>query len=462
MKKIDHSIKSTTVGKVRNDVLAYTVGNDIELDKELLDYDCIGSAAHIRMLASLKLPVPVLTKKDADRLINQLVAIMREARKNDFLITIEDQDVHMAVERVLTEKLGEIGKRIHTARSRNDQIALDLRLYAKDNLLAIFSEIISLLKIINLTAKSEYHTPMVGRTHLQPAMPSSVALWLTSYAESLLDDVVILQAAYKINNASPLGAAAGYGVPFPINREMVANLLGFNGVVHNVIHCINARGKLESIILQGLSQVMLTLSRLAQDLIIFSMPEFGYMTLPSEMCTGSSIMPQKKNPDVLELIRAKASSLLANTMAAAEIVKALPCGYNRDLQEIKGFFISGIKTTYSSLQVMRSLLENIKFNSDKLRAGFTPEVFATDKALELVREGMPFRDAYNYVKTNLKELACKNPYNALKEKKHTGAPAGLDLKFFKEQAQELGKFVAAEKRIFYKAITKLLQIKYPF
>jgi argininosuccinate lyase len=207
---------------------------------------------------------------------------------------------------------------------------------------------------------------------------------------------------------------------------------------------------------------MLTLSRLAQDMIIFSMPEFGYVILPSEMCTGSSIMPQKQNPDVLELIRARASTLLSASVAAVEIVKALPSGYNRDLQEIKGHFITGVNTTYKSLQIMKSLLDNIQFNRKKIIAAFSSQVFAADKALELVAEGMPFRDAYNYVKANLNELNIKNPQEALKIKKHTGAPYKLSLQLFENKAKEIKHFGGSEKKAFYKTITKLLKRHYPF
>ncbi len=300
--------------------------------------------------------------------------------------------------------------------------------------------------------------PIVGRTHMQPAMPGSVGLWASAHAESLLDDVALLASAYTLNNRCPLGSAASYGVPLPINRKLVSDLLGFEQPIHNVLYANNARGKLESIILSALGQVMLTLSRLAQDLVLFTMPEFGYFSLPDAFCTGSSIMPQKKNPDVLELIRAKTSKVLSNASAVADMIRAAPSGYNRDLQEAKAPFMEGFKITRTSLRIMTRLVRGLSVNRRALLAAFTPEVFATDQALELVAEGMPFRDAYHYVKQHLDELKLLNPYRAIARKKHWGGPAGLDFQGMQRKIEKGLKFVADQKRAYGGAVRRLMAI----
>ena len=339
--------------------LEYTAGEDLILDRELVDADCIGSAAHVVMLSQIPVRPRLFTRTDAARVVGELERIRRLARKGQFTITIADQDVHLAVERVLTARLGDLGRRVHTGRSRNDQVAVDLRLYAKERLLAVETELLALASVLTSFAYRWRRAPMVGRTHMQPAMPSTVGLWASAYAEGLLEDLDLLRSAYDLNDRCPLGSAAGYGVPLPIDRRLTAQLLGFAAPCHNVIAAANTRGKLESTILMALSQVMLTLSRLAQDLMIFTMPEFGYFRLPPDLCTGSSIMPQKNNPDILELLRARASGMLADAFGVADMVKGLPSGYNRDLQETKAPFMRGFKVVLASLGVMRPLMSGL-------------------------------------------------------------------------------------------------------
>lgn len=285
---------------------------------------------------------------------------------------------------------------------------------------------------------------MVGRTHMQPAMPSSVGLWASAWAEGLLDDVSLLMAVFELNDQCPLGSAASYGVPVPIDRQLVSDLLGFSKPVHNVLHANHARGKTESAILAALSQAMLTLSRLSQDLVLFSMPEFGYFRLPAEFTTGSSIMPQKRNPDVPELLRAKAAKVLAYSGLVAEILRAAPSGYNRDLQETKAPFMEGCELAISSLRIMQPLMAGLEVDADALRRAFGPEVFATDRALELVAGGMPFRDAYHAVKADLAGLEGRSPDEALAAKRHLGAPMGLDFAALEGRADEALRWAEEE------------------
>ena len=451
----------TMVGTIRADVLAYTAGKDVELDAVLVNADCVGSAAHVTMLADLSLRPRLFSARDRGRVIAELTRIMRRADRGAFTITLRDQDVHLAVERELTRRLGALGRKIHTGRSRNDQVAVDLRLFAREQLLAVIEEALALGAALLSQARRNRAVPMVGRTHLQPAMPSSIGLWASAYTEDLLDDVRLLKCAYDLNDQCPLGSAAGYGVPLRLDRRQVSDLLGFRRPIHNCLHAANSRGKLESVILSALSQVMITLSRLAEDLMIFTMPEFGYFGLPAEMCTGSSIMPQKNNPDVLELVRARAARVMACAQAVMDIVKGLPSGYNRDLQEAKEPFMLGLTMTRASLRIMASLAAGLKVNRAALRRGFTPAVFAADHALSLVARGMPFRDAYHYVKEHLEELEGLDPAKAIALKTHLGATAGLDFAGMARRLAAERAFASAEKRRYFKIISRLLRVPYP-
>jgi len=450
--------RKTTVGVISDDVLAFTAGKDVVLDLALVQADCLGSAAHATMLSRMPVKPALFSKSDLKKVIAALVDIMQQAAAGKFAITLEDQDVHLAVERTLTAKLGDLGKKIHTGRSRNDQVAVDLRLYAREQLLLTMTELMQLAASLIAFGQTHEKVPMVGRTHMQPGMPSSVGLWATAYAEMLLDDAALLMQAYELNDKCPLGSAASYGVPLPIDRQLVSDLLGFSVPCHNVLYANNSRGKMESIILMAMSQTMLTLSRLAQDLMIFTMPEFGYFNLPAAFCTGSSIMPQKKNPDVLELVRAKATRVQADMIVAFDLVKSSPSGYNRDLQEAKEVFMSGIAATRSCLKIMSPMIDGTTVNTERLLAGFTPDVFATDRAIELVVSGMPFRDAYHHVKSNLHELENYDPNAAIAKKIHLGATAGLDFSFYVKRISAGCSFIENEQKEICKSYTKLLGI----
>ena len=446
----------TTVGVIDSEVLDFTAGQDIQLDLTLVKADCLGTAAHVTMLSRMPLKPPIISSANCKKVIVALKQIIDQSQKGAFKITPADQDVHLAVERTLTSKLGDLGKKVHTGRSRNDQVAVDLRLYAKEEILYAIGEAASLIAELIDFAVKHAADPMVGRTHMQPAMPSSVGLWASAHAESLLDDVALLMTAYELNDQCPLGSAAGYGAPLPLDRQLVSDLLGFSRPIHNVLYANNARGKMESVILMAMSQVMLTVSRLAQDLMLFSMPELGYFALPAAFCTGSSIMPQKRNPDVLELVRGKAAKVMASVLCVAELIRGASSGYNRDLQEAKGPFMKGIHMTRASLRIVKRLVSGIEVNRNALLAGFTPDVFATDRALELVAGGMPFRDAYHHVKQHLAEFKQMNPHEAIAKKTHLGATAGLDFPAMSVRVAEALKFVDEEQGAFDKAIFRLM------
>ena len=451
----------TTLGTIHPDALAYTAGRDVELDRDLVDVDCLGTAAHVTMLSRAPMKPPLFTGPQRKQVVAALVEIMRAHRRGSFSIRLSDQDIHLAVERVLTRELGELGKRVHTGRSRNDQVALDLRLFGKTALLDLLETLASLVDTLLASARKYRTVPMVGRTHMQKAMPSSVGLWASAYAEGLLDDCALVLTAYELTDQNPLGSAAGYGVPLPIDRGMVTRLLGMGRTVHNVLHASNSRGKQESIVLQALAQVMVTLSRLSQDLILFSMPEFGYFKLPPDYATGSSIMPQKANPDVLELIRARAATVIGHSSTVLQLLRGSPSGYNRDVQETKEPYITGVATARSSVEILIPMVRGMAVDRGALEKAFTPEVFATDYALEQVAKGKSWRDAYHAVKSGIDSLENADATLAIARKHHEGATAGLDLDALKDRARETRKFAREERRAYHRAISALLGVPYP-
>jgi len=452
----------TTVGSIDDAVLAYTAGDDVVLDRALVEPDCIGTAAHVTMLSRMKIKPPVFTKPQAARVIAELVKVMKDAADGAFRITLKDQDVHLAVERRLTKKLGDLGKKVHTARSRNDQVAVDLRLFVRTELVGACAETAALATALLKCGKRHVAVPMVGRTHMQPAMPSSVGLWAAAHAESLLDDLATLMHTYEMNDQCPLGSAAGYGVSLPIDRQKVSDLLGFSRPCHTVVYASNARGKIEALVLSAMGQVMLSLSRLAQDLMLFTMPEFGYFELPAAFGTGSSIMPQKNNPDVLELVRGRAAIVAGLGASVLNLVAGLPGGYNRDLQEAKKPLMEGLSITRASVRIMQQMVSGLSVNRQRLEEGFTPGVFATDRALDLVGQGVPFRDAYRQVKQQVSELEAADPYEAIARKTHLGATAGIDFDSLLARASEAAAFAKDERKAHNQAVSRVLGVRYPF
>lgn len=453
------NVEKTITGNVDPDVLDYTVGEDPVLDRELVKWDAAGTAAHVTMLSRMKLPKgtpPVVTPAEAVKVRRELAAVVDEFRIGKFEIREADQDVHMAVERRLTETLGDLGKKIHTGRSRNDQVAVDVRLHIKDQLLATEGEVAALASSLLSFGKKHSLLPLVGRTHLQPAMPSSVGVWASGHAEMILDQVTNLEAAYGINDLCPLGSAAGYGVPLPLDRNLTSSLLGFARPLHNVFGASMARGEDEAALLSALAQLMVVLSRLAEDLIIFSMPEFAYFKLPREYCTGSSIMPQKYNPDVLELVRSKAAIVVGLQTAALTQLHAMPGGYNRDLQDSKGLYMKGLSITRTTLRILAKVVDGVSVDEDKLRAGFIPGVFATDAALRQVAAGVPWREAYHDVRDHLERLESEDADSAVLAKRHLGATNGLDWRMYAQRVSAIKKEVAKRRRGFDSKIAALL------
>ena len=379
-------------------VEAFTVGKDPELDNVLIPYDCKASIAHARMLGEMG----YLENNEVGKLVMELENIITLHREDNFTIKVSQEDCHTAIEEYLVEQLGDVGKKIHTARSRNDQVLTALRLYYKEALQEIIDLGESWIKVLEKFGEENYDVSFPGYTHMQKAMPSSMAMWAGAYVDGMKDDLSMLKSVAKLIDQSPLGSAAGYGVPIKIDKEMTAKEMGFDRVQNNPIYCQLSRGKFELSILHGLGQIMLTINRLASDLILYSMTEFGYISLPEEFCTGSSIMPQKKNPDVLELLRGSYHIISGYETQVKGLTANLISGYNRDIQLSKEPIMQGINLGIDCFKISAAVIEALKVNKDICDAAMTDELFETEKAYKLVEKGIPFREAYRQVADAIK------------------------------------------------------------
>ena len=379
--------------EINHEIERFTVGRDREMDLYLAKYDVLGSMAHITMLESIGL----LEKEELKPLLNELKNIYELCEKGEFVIEDGIEDVHSQVELMLTRKLGDMGKKIHSGRSRNDQVLVDLKLFTRHQL----KEIADAVKVLfdELLQKSNQYKEvlMPGYTHLQIAMPSSFGLWFGAYAESLADDMLFLQAAYKMTNRNPLGSAAGYGSSFPLNRTMTTQLLGFDSMDYNVVYAQMGRGKMERNVAFALASVAGTLAKMAFDACMFNSQNFSFVKLPKECTTGSSIMPHKKNPDVFELIRAKCNKIQALPQQVMMIMNNLPVGYFRDLQIIKEVFLPAFDELADCLQMAAYIINKIEVNEHILDNPMYDPIFSVEEVNRLAAAGMPFRDAYKKV-----------------------------------------------------------------
>lgn len=409
-----------------------------QLDNRLVRHDVWGSLAHCAMLKK----IGILSAQECQTLHTHLCAILQEAHEGRFTVTQADEDVHTRVEHYLTEHAGPAGKNIHTARSRNDQVLVDLRLFGKEQLHQVAEVVHELCQALLDMAAGHIETPMPGYTHMQRAMLSSVGLWAASFAEALLDDERLLSGAYELNDQSPLGSAAGYGVPLAIDRQYTADLLGFARVQNNVMYVQNGRGKIEAAIVQALAQIMLDLSMFAQDVLLFTTLEYGFFQLPEHLCTGSSIMPQKRNVGVMELVRARTSTMLALQQQSMSVISGLPSGFNMDYQETKRPFLEALDLVQESLAICTLVASNLQVNTANLLAACTFELFAADRAYSMAAsQGLPFRDAYRIVGKEVtaqidEARASGQPFPAegpqqlrerLHARTHLGAPGNLGL-----------------------------------
>ena len=397
--------------EVNKEIERFTVGRDREMDLMLAKYDVMGSMAHITMLESIGL----IGKDELPVLLGELKNIYEICQRGEFIIEEDVEDVHSQVEMMLTRKLGDMGKKIHSGRSRNDQVLLDLKLFTRNRL----KELVKKVRILfdQLIEKSNQYKDvlMPGYTHLQVAMPSSFGLWFGAYAESLTDDMMMLNAAYRITNRNPLGSAAGYGSSFPLNRTMTTQLLGFDTMNYNVVYAQMGRGKMERNVSAAMTSVAATLSKMAFDACLFNSQNFGFVKLPKECTTGSSIMPHKKNPDVFELIRAKCNKLQALPQQIMMITNNLPVGYFRDMQIMKEVFMPAFDELNDCIDMAAYIINKMEVNRHILDDSRYDPMFSVEEVNRLAASGMPFRDAYKKVGMDIE----KGQFIANKDIHHT-------------------------------------------
>ena len=417
--------------EINKEIERFTVGRDRETDLYLAPYDVLGSIAHITMLEQIGL----LEKEELTRLTAELKAIYARCKRGEFVIEDGVEDIHSQVELLLTRKLGDIGKKIHSGRSRNDQVLLDVKLFIRHRLKGVVEAVTELFDALQQKSEQYKTVLMPGYTHLQIAMPSSFGLWFGAYAESLTDDMLFLQAAYKQANRNPLGSAAGYGSSFPLNRTLTTRLLGFDSMTYNVVYAQMGRGKTERNVAFALASVAATLSKLAFDACLFNSQNFSFVKLPDSCTTGSSIMPHKKNPDVFELIRAKSNKLQALPEQIMLVINNLPSGYFRDLQIIKEVFLPAFDELEDCLQMTTYIIQRMEVNAHILDNSMYDPIFSVEEVNRLSAEGVPFRDAYKQVALQI----AQGTYRADKQIRHTheGSIGNLCNEEIKQLMQQL-------------------------
>jgi len=417
------------------EVEIFTVGKDREMDLLLAPFDVLGNMAHAKMLAS----VGLLTNEEAEALVNELKLIYDATQKSDFQIPDNIEDIHSYVEFLLTQKLGDTGKKIHSARSRNDQVLVDVKLFLRYEIEQLVKAIEPFFALLQQQSETFKNHLLPGYTHLQIAMPSSFGLWFGAYAESLVDDVISLQAAYKVVNKNPLGSAAGYGSSFPINRSLTTSLLGFENLNYNVVYAQMGRGKAERIAAQALANVADTLAKMSMDMTLYLSQNFAFVSFPTELTTGSSIMPHKKNPDVFELIRSHCNRIKNLPNEITMMTTNLPSGYHRDLQLLKENLFPAFKSLRDCINMATLMLSNISITENIVEDEKYKYIFSVEEVNKLVLQGMPFRDAYKKVGLDIE--AGKFDYSTQVNHVHEGSIGNLCTDAIKQMMQnELEQF----------------------
>ena len=439
--------KNTNVSEA---VETFTVGNDRAMDMFLAPFDVQGSLAHIQMLESIGL----LTTGEWQTLSAELKNIYKAIEDGSFSLEDGVEDIHSQVELLLTQRLGEVGKKIHSGRSRNDQVLVDLKLFLRSSIESLVTNTQSLFYLLQQKSEGYKEHLLPGYTHLQLAMPSSFGLWLGAYAESLVDDVITLQSAYKVVNKNPLGSAAGYGSSFPLNRTLTTQLLGFDDLNYNVVYAQMSRGKSERIVAQALANVAATLNKLAMDCCLYMNQNFGFISFPDELTTGSSIMPHKKNPDVFELIRAKCNQLLALPNDIALLTTNLTSGYHRDFQLLKEYVFPAFTTINSCIDMMHLMISNIKVKENILQNEQYKYLFSVEEVNKLVLQGMPFRDAYKKIGVEIEEGNFN--YSTTVNHTHEGSIGNLGTEHIAAAMQQAVAAFGFEK--YHHAIADLLKL----
>ena len=436
--------------KVSDLVEKFTIGNDQAMDMYLASYDVLGSIAHTTMLAE----VGLLTAAEQATIKKALVAIYEKIQAGNFSLDPGVEDIHSQVEILLTASLGDAGKKIHSARSRNDQVLVDIKLFLRAELMNLTASVQTLFKTLQEKSEAHKNDLLPGYTHLQLAMPSSFGLWLGAYAESLVDDIILLQAAYKVVNKNPLGSAAGYGSSFPINRTRTTELLGFESLNYNVVYAQMGRGKAERVTAMAIANIADTLSKLSMDACLFMNQNFGFIQFPEALTTGSSIMPHKKNPDVFELIRSYCNRIKALPNEIMMMTTNLPSGYHRDLQLLKEHLFPAFAQLNNCIEMASLMIQNMEVKKDILEDTKYQYLFSVEEVNKLVLTGMPFRDAYKQVGAAIE--SGKFTYSTALSHTHEGSMGDLGTAIIAEKMSavlaEMG-FEKVEQRI-----TELLNI----
>ncbi len=443
-------------GSLDPDLDSYTVGKDRVLDARLLPWDILGTMAHCAGLAE----IGILSGEEARSLHAALGEALREVREGKLTVGPGDEDVHSALEKYLVSKLGPLGEKVHAGRSRNDQVALDLRLYVKDALLGVMEETAAMARALIEFGRAHRDVAFPGYTHQRRAMPSSVGLWAAGFAEALLEDFLPLQAALDLADRSPLGSGAGYGVPLPLPREKTARILGFPALQWNATAVQPSRGKLEAQVLQALWGPAYDLAKLSWDVILFTSEEFGFFRLPAGLATGSSIMPQKRNPDLFELTRAKAAVLEGLLLQAMAVAAKLPSGYHRDLQLTKGPLMEGLDLLGEMLQAAAKALPALEVDREACEGAVGGAILATDEALRRVREGTPFRRAYREVAEIVKEggeIPSLSPREILEARKYPGGAGAPCLEELDRGLREWSGRIGGRRKAFREALDRLVK-----
>jgi argininosuccinate lyase len=412
-------------------VLAFTAGKDRQLDNKLIKADIVGTLAHVSMLNSIGL----LSNDELGKLQKELNILLQLAIEGDLTVPLFCEDVHSFIEEELTSKLGDTGKKVHTGRSRNDQVLLDIRLYLKDEIRAIVAEVESLFRI--LMAKSREHSQalMPGYTHMQVAMPSSFGLWFSAFAEGLTDDLRLMSAAHQIVNRNPLGSGAGYGSSLPLDREFTTQMLEMDGMNVNSVYAHQCRGKVERTVVVAMAAIASTLGKLAYDTCLYMGQNYQFISFPNDLTTGSSIMPHKRNPDVWELIRAQCNRIQALPNEITLVTSNLPTGYHRDFQIIKESLFPAIESLKECLRMATFMLEHIRVNSDILNDEIYQHIFSVEEANRLVLEGIPFRDAYRQVAESIKNGTLTANPNL--NHTHIGSIGNLSLELIEREMERV-------------------------
>jgi len=430
----------------------FTIGNDGEFDLQLAPFDVLGSIAHVTMLES----VGLLQKNERDALVKELKNIYASIHQSPFTIHSGVEDIHSQVEMLLTQKLGDTGKKIHSARSRNDQVLVDVKLFLRNEMEELLKTIQPFFELLQRQSEKYKEHLLPGYTHLQLAMPSSFGLWFGAYAESLVDDTITLKAAYDIVNKNPLGSAAGYGSSFPINRTLTTQLLGFDDLNYNVVYAQMGRGKAERVVAQSLANVADTLGKLSMDACLYLNQNFGFISFPAELTTGSSIMPHKKNPDVFELIRSHCNRIKALPNEIMLMTANLPSGYHRDLQLLKEHLFPSFQTLKDCIEMAGLMLSNIEIRKDILVDDKYKYLFTVDEVHKLVMKGIPFRDAYKIVGKKVEEGSfTPPPLGDVGRGLHEGSIGNLCNNEIKKQMEKVVDSFPFES--VHSAIKKLLQ-----